>query len=254
MTPLRIATITVCLIALLGASAVAQVGNPVVTSLKVSPKSAKPGDEATVELTVDVSTRPDQEGKTWHIYPRAKEHNGVETATTLTATSASGELTIGDVKWPKPQILDPLGESKAVYEGRNVFKLPVKIKADAAAGSYDVSLVFGYQACASLCLAPQKKKLKATIKVARAATNYKFSAPEIMKADGKVIEVESPGYAAPCFADVDGDGIRDLLVGQYNEGKLGFYKGLKTKDGGLAFAAREWLKVGDEIAKVPGMW
>jgi len=87
-----------------------------------------------------------------------------------------------------------------------------------------------------------------------AAADYEFNEPQIMKAGGKVIEVESPGYAAPCLADVDGDGIRDLLVGQYSEGKFGFYKGLKTEDGTLAFAAREWLKAGDEIAKVPGMW
>ena len=87
-----------------------------------------------------------------------------------------------------------------------------------------------------------------------AAADYEFNEPQIMKADGKVIEVESPGYAAPCLADLDGDGIRDLLVGQYNEGKFGFYKGLKTEDGTLAFATREWLKAGDEIAKVPGIW
>ncbi|MHC4840056.1 MAG: hypothetical protein ACYTDT_03715 [Planctomycetota bacterium] len=70
----------------------------------------------------------------------------------------------------------------------------------------------------------------------------------------KQIVVESPGYAAPSLADVDGDGIQDLLVGQFKSGKIGFYKGSKTKDGQLKFGAHEWLKAGGEVASVPGVW
>lgn len=87
-----------------------------------------------------------------------------------------------------------------------------------------------------------------------AADDTLFHDPQILEADGKIIAVESPGYAAPCLADLDGDGIRDLLVGQYKDGKLSFYKGLATRDGSLAFAAHAWLETGDEIVKIPGMW
>ena len=44
-------------------------------------------------------------------------------------------------------------------------------------------------------------------------------------ADG-VVRVEAPGYASPCWADVDGDGKKDLLVGQFKDGKIRVFKGL----------------------------
>ena len=40
------------------------------------------------------------------------------------------------------------------------------------------------------------------------------------------VRVESPGYAAPCWADVDGDGKKHLLVGQFNQGKIRVFKHL----------------------------
>jgi hypothetical protein len=41
---------------------------------------------------------------------------------------------------------------------------------------------------------------------------------------GKPLDVEGVGYAAPFLADFDGDGMRDLLVGQFSDGKLRIYK------------------------------
>jgi len=64
------------------------------------------------------------------------------------------------------------------------------------------------------------------------------------------VKTESPGYAAPCWHDVDGDGKKDLVVGQFNDGKLKFYKG----KGNGKLAAGEWLKAGGAIAEVPDVW
>jgi hypothetical protein len=50
-----------------------------------------------------------------------------------------------------------------------------------------------------------------------------FQPPVRLKADGLPVRVESPGYAAPCWADIDGDGKKDLLVGQFHGGKIHFY-------------------------------
>ena len=37
-----------------------------------------------------------------------------------------------------------------------------------------------------------------------------FEAPVRLKAGGQYIKTEAPGYASPCWADVDGDGKKDL--------------------------------------------
>ena len=77
-----------------------------------------------------------------------------------------------------------------------------------------------------------------------------FQPPVLLKADGKAVRVESPGYAAPCWADIDGDGKKDLLVGQFNQGKIKVYKNL----GGAKLAAGAWLQAGAKVAEVPGVW
>jgi hypothetical protein len=77
-----------------------------------------------------------------------------------------------------------------------------------------------------------------------------FAPPVRLKADGVPIRVESPGYACPCLADVDGDGKLDLLVGQFNQGKIRVFKGL----GGGKFAKGTWLKAEGKAAEVPGVW
>jgi FG-GAP-like repeat len=77
-----------------------------------------------------------------------------------------------------------------------------------------------------------------------------FERPVRLKADGVAVRVESPGYAAPCWADIDGDGKKDLLVGQFNKGKIRLFKNLG--DGKLA--AGVWLKAEGQVAEVPGVW
>ena len=77
-----------------------------------------------------------------------------------------------------------------------------------------------------------------------------FAPPVRLKADGVPIRVEVPGYAAPCLADVGGDGKMDLLVGQFRQGKIQVFKGL----GGGKFAKGTWLQAAGKAAEVPGVW
>jgi hypothetical protein len=77
-----------------------------------------------------------------------------------------------------------------------------------------------------------------------------FEAPVRLKAGETAIRVESPGYAAPCWADIDGDGKKELLVGQFHQGKIKVCKHL----GELKFASEEWLKADGKVAEVPGVW
>ena len=50
---------------------------------------------------------------------------------------------------------------------------------------------------------------------------------EYVKANNNPILL-SIGHAAPCVVDWDGDGIKDLLVGQFTSGKIRFYKNSGT--------------------------
>ena len=83
-----------------------------------------------------------------------------------------------------------------------------------------------------------------------AAPRFVFNAPKRLQAAGASIRVEAPGYAAPCWADVDGDGHPDLLVGQFAKGKIRVFK----NNGVGKLLAGEWLQAGGKTAQVPGVW
>jgi hypothetical protein len=47
--------------------------------------------------------------------------------------------------------------------------------------------------------------------------------------------------------DVDGDGTKDLVVGQFNGGKMRMYKGVASAAGRGSFAAGEWLMADGKV-------
>lgn len=77
-----------------------------------------------------------------------------------------------------------------------------------------------------------------------------FEPPVRMTAGGAVIQTEQSGHAAPCWADFDGDGKKDLLVGQFRKGKIKFYK----NNGSGKLAAGVWVQAGGKPAEIPGVW
>jgi hypothetical protein len=80
--------------------------------------------------------------------------------------------------------------------------------------------------------------------------SVRFAAPQRLKAGGKYVRTEEPGWAAPCWHDVDRDGRKDLAVGQFAGGKILICRA--EKDGALA--AGTWLEADGEVASVPGVW
>jgi hypothetical protein len=85
---------------------------------------------------------------------------------------------------------------------------------------------------------------------ASAASAADFHPPMRLTAGGQPVRVEAPGWAAPCWADIDGDGHKDLLVGQFSEGKIHVFK----NQGGGKLAPGAWLKADGIDAEIPGVW
>jgi len=85
---------------------------------------------------------------------------------------------------------------------------------------------------------------------AAAQSAPQFHPPVRLDAGGKAIEVEAPGFAAPAWHDVDGDGRQDLVVGQFRDGKMKVYS--RNEDG--TFATGSWLQAEGAVATVPGVW
>ena len=77
-----------------------------------------------------------------------------------------------------------------------------------------------------------------------------FEPPIRLKVGDAAIRVESPGYAAPGWADINGDGKKHLLVGQFHQGKIRVFKHL----GAEQFAPGDWLQAEGKVAEVPGVW
>ena len=84
-------------------------------------------------------------------------------------------------------------------------------------------------------------------------SSYEFEAPQLVLAGGAKISVESPGYACPTLFDIDKDGAEDLIVGQFNEGKMKWYRNLSSPGETPRYATGKWVSTGDEPAIVPGV-
>jgi hypothetical protein len=75
-----------------------------------------------------------------------------------------------------------------------------------------------------------------------------FEPPIRLKVGDAAIRVESPGFACPCWAEINGK--KCLLVGQFSKGKIQIFEHL----GGEKFAPGKWLQADGKVAEVPGVW
>jgi len=74
--------------------------------------------------------------------------------------------------------------------------------------------------------------------------------PFKINAGEQPLDVGRSGHAAPYFADFDGDGRRDLLVGQYDEGRLRLYRNEGTNKA-PRFGSFDYVMADDRPASVP---
>jgi len=73
--------------------------------------------------------------------------------------------------------------------------------------------------------------------------------PFRIEARGEGIDVEG-GHAAPFLADLDGDGLLDLLVGQFGQGRLRLYPN-RGAPGAPRFEDYSYLRADELEASVP---
>lgn len=74
--------------------------------------------------------------------------------------------------------------------------------------------------------------------------------PVRLEAAGKPIDAAEIGHAAPFVCDFDGDGLKDLLVGQFKDGLLWIYRNEGTNSE-PKLAAGVKFKEGKEDGRVP---
>ena len=68
--------------------------------------------------------------------------------------------------------------------------------------------------------------------------------------EGKPLDVGRDGHSAPFVGDIDGDGKRDLLVGQYDEGRLRVYRN-RGDNSQPRFQDYVWFEADDKPGRVP---
>jgi len=83
-----------------------------------------------------------------------------------------------------------------------------------------------------------------------AAPDPELAPPVRIEAAGKVIESGDVGHAAPFVGDFDGDGKPDLLVGQFDGGKLTVYRNEGTARE-PKLASGQLFKAGADLGVVP---
>ena len=88
-----------------------------------------------------------------------------------------------------------------------------------------------------------------TFLAAPAAFAQELGKPVRLESDGQPIDTEI-GHATPTLYDWDGDGKRDLLVGQFGGGRMKILRNTGTNQA-PKFAALDWFAADGKVVTTP---
>jgi hypothetical protein len=96
----------------------------------------------------------------------------------------------------------------------------------------------------------QRSSLVLLLCLAVPAASGDLLPPVPVQSDGRPLDVQREGHSAPFVGDFDGDGKRDLLVGQFHEGRLRVYRNTGSR-ASPRFEGYTWFEAGGAAASVP---
>lgn len=82
------------------------------------------------------------------------------------------------------------------------------------------------------------------------AESKELRPPVPVQVAGKPLDVGRSGHSAPFVGDFDGDGKRDLLVGQFDEGRLRIYRNVGD-NARPRFQDFSWFECDGKTGRVP---
>jgi hypothetical protein len=92
--------------------------------------------------------------------------------------------------------------------------------------------------------------IAAFLLLVEAAAAGELAEPVAIEAAGQAIDMEHGGHAAPLVVDFDGDGCKDLLVGEIYAGRLRVYRNVGT-NAQPKFEGYQWFKAGADLGRIP---
>ena len=161
--------------------------------LAVDKTTLKPGESLTA--TVEARVQPG-----WHLYSTTQDPGG-PVPTSIKLVESQVFEPAGALQFPPPHksFDQNFGIETEYYEGNVPFKLPVRAKANAAAGKQELAVKVRYMLCSdTMCLPPQTETLKASVSiVAPAATALTTPPPAVRREPSGVSSQPSAAGSLP---------------------------------------------------------